>query len=54
MKERNVVIENILSSKTTVFVNKFQEMYMSHFAYACKMRCPLNLVLENSEYLWFY
>ena len=27
---------------------------MSHFAYACKMRCPLNLVLENSEYLWFY
>ena len=25
--------------------------YMSHFAYACKM---LNLVLENSEYLWFY
>ena len=29
-------------------------MHMSHFAYACKMRCPLNLVLENSEYLWFY
>ena len=28
--------------------------YMSHFAYWCKMRCPLNLVLENSEYLWFY
>ena len=27
---------------------------MSHFAYACKMRYPLNLVLENSEYLWFY
>ena len=27
---------------------------LSHFAYACKMRCPLNLVLENSEYLWFY
>ena len=26
-------------------------LYMSHFAYACKMRCPLNLVLENSEYL---
>ena len=30
------------------------DKYMSHFAYACKMRCPLNLVLENSEYLWFY
>ena len=25
--------------------------YMSHFAYACKMRDPLNLVLENIEYL---
>ena len=28
--------------------------YMSHFTYACKMRCPLNLVLESWEYLWFY
>ena len=27
---------------------------MSHFSYACKMPCPLNLVLENCEYLWFY
>ena len=27
---------------------------MSHFSYACKMRCPLNLVLENCKYLWFY
>ena len=29
---------------------------MSHFAYACKMRYPqsINLVLEKSEYLWFY
>ena len=25
--------------------------HMSHFAYACKMRYPLNLVLENIEYL---
>ena len=33
---------------------KIFRKYMSHFAYACKMRCPLNLVLENSEYLWFY
>ena len=30
------------------------EIHMSHFAYACKMRYPLNLVLEKSEYLWFY
>ena len=29
-------------------------MYMSHFAYVCKMRCPLNLVLESWEYIWFY
>ena len=28
--------------------------YMSHFSYMCKMRCPLNLVLESWEYLWFY
>ena len=27
------------------------DKYMSHFAYACKMRYPLNLVLENIEYL---
>ena len=27
---------------------------MSHFSYTCKMSCPLNLVLENCEYLWFY
>ena len=27
---------------------------MSHFAYACKMQYPLNLVLESWEYLWFY
>ena len=35
-------------------ITKSGGKYMSHFAYACKMRCPLNLVLENSEYLWFY
>ena len=29
-------------------------MDMSQFAYACKMRYPLNLVLESWEYLWFY
>ena len=30
------------------------KIHMSHFAYACKMRYPLNLVLESWEYLWFY
>ena len=29
-------------------------LHMSHFAYACKMRYPLNLVLESCKYLWFY
>ena len=29
-------------------------VYMSHFSYSCKMWYPLNLVLENWEYLWFY
>ena len=42
-----------------VFVNwglfvKERNIYMSHFAYACKMRYPLNLVLESWEYLSFY
>ena len=32
----------------------FEKMNMSHFSYSYKMRCPLNLVLENWEYLWFY
>ena len=32
----------------------YSNIYTSHFSYACKMRCPLNLVLENCEYLWFY
>ena len=29
-------------------------LYMSHFTYVCKMRCPLNLVLESWEYLLSY
>ena len=37
-----------------MYIWDLAEIYMSHFAYACKMRYPLNLVLENSEYLWFY
>ena len=38
--------------KWSTYVNGIKDM--SHFAYACKMRYPLNLVLEKSEYLWFY
>ena len=45
-----------LSGKPKILVfqacrgSKYQT-YMSHFCYACKMRCPLNLVLESWEYL---
>ena len=35
-------------------LGRWCKIYMSHFAYACKMRYPLNLVLESWEYLWFY
>ena len=41
-----------LFTSKTKFPNMY--LYMSHFSYACKMRCPLNLVLESWEYLWFY
>ena len=35
-------------------VQENAKQHMSHFTYMCKMQYPLNLVLENSEYLWFY
>ena len=47
-----VVLSMVAAAKPDFFSNFY--IYMSHFAYACKMQCPLNLVLENSEYLWFY
>ena len=28
--------------------------HVFHFSYSCKMRYPLNLVLENWKCLWFY
>ena len=37
-----------------VFTYVAKYIYMSHFAYMCKMRYPLNLVLESCKYLWFY
>ena len=39
---------------TSFETHEKSKIYMSHFAYACKMRYPLNLVLENIEYLSFY
>ena len=37
-----------------ILLECFLVEHMSHFSYSCKMQCPLNLVLENWEYLWFY
>ena len=51
-------LQDIFSLKWSIyqcFSSHFlMEKHMSHFAYACKMRYPLNLVLESWEYLWFY
>ena len=47
-------IEVVKCPHVTDFITITEGLHMSHFAYACKMRCPLNLVLENSKYLWFY
>ena len=30
----------------------FNLKHMSHFSYMCKMGCPINIVLENWEYLY--
>ena len=46
-------IKLIFKNVKSILLNNYY-LKMSHFAYACKMRCPLNLVLENSKYLWFY
>ena len=37
-----------------IFTHFSNVRHMSHFSYACKMWCPLNLVLESWEYLWSY
>ena len=44
----------IIRGKKCLLASVAYRKYMSHFANACKMRAPLNLVLENIEYLWFY
>ena len=45
---------NRMSAAHVVLSDNMSRLHMSHFTYACKMQCPLNLVLENSKYLWFY
>ena len=39
---------------TSLHCGFWDSLYMSHFSYVCKMRYPLNLVLESWEYLWSY
>ena len=36
------------------YLLKFMKEDMFHFSYVCKMRYPLNLVLESCKYLWSY
>ena len=50
----NTCIVVITRTKVHCSAEKIDMLYMSHFAYACKMRYPLNLVLESWKYLWFY
>ena len=42
------------NSETISIAILCHSLHMSHFAYACKMRYLLNLVLESWQYLWFY
>ena len=49
-----IQVEHRVSAPYHPQTNSKHLLHMSHFTYVCKMRCPLNLVLENSEYLWFY
>ena len=50
--DRLITVEEILLGEISYL--KIDLNNMSHFAYARKMRYLLNLVFENSEYLWFY
>ena len=56
MRLLGMIVAEALAEKVDVSKQKlqFEVRHMSHFAYACKMRYPLKLVLEKSEYLWFY
>ena len=51
--KKNIPLKQLCNITILIYDN-FNQWYMSHFAYACKMRYPLNLVLEKSEYLYFY
>ena len=46
------IVADVLKESLGAWINT--GTHMSHFAYACKMQYPLNLVLESWEYLWFY
>ena len=52
--DRKSLVKQIFSTLANEMKYPEKKKYMSHFSYACKMRYPLNLVLENCEYLWFY
>ena len=55
LSHRIVFQYNLVFTNEEIFVLLEElDIHMSHFSYACKMRYPLNLVLESWEYLWFY
>ena len=47
-----MLLSGLLKRKIKVLDHDIKYMY--DFSNLCKMRCPLNLVLENFKYLWFY
>ena len=47
-------IKELVYSIAKHIIHIILKKHMSHFSYSCKMRYPLNLVLENWEYLWSY
>ena len=61
LRERNILLVYDLTLCFFFLMNRIKtidtytfsiyDKYMSHFSYACKMWCLLNLVLESWEYL---
>ena len=50
----NKINYQYMYTSVNYFKQNILKKYMSHLSYSCKMRYPLNLVLESWEYLWSY
>ena len=52
VQKKYLQISEVVTTNSFIIICSLHlQIHMSHFAYACKMRYPLNLVLENIEYL---